>query len=99
MRRTGDQTKILTLFPFAIQNWIPRSCFGIGIAMTIHTRLCMVAGRERFCLLSCRLILYQALFCSPDSSSPRDHLAQSQVKMIFFKKKKWEVIFNAMSVH
>eukprot|EP00267_Zea_mays_P055576 XP_020408947.1 uncharacterized protein LOC100285808 isoform X1 [Zea mays] len=62
-----------------LTNWIPRSCFGIGIAMTIHiSRLCMVAGRERFCLLSCRLILYQALFCSPDSSSPRDHLAQSQ---------------------
>jgi hypothetical protein len=43
----------------------------------------MVAGRERFCLSSCGFILYQALFCSPDSSSPRDHLAQSQVKMIF----------------
>ncbi|XP_008680598.1 2-carboxy-1,4-naphthoquinone phytyltransferase, chloroplastic isoform X1 [Zea mays] len=31
-----------------LTNWIPRSCFGIGIAMTIHiSRLCMVAGADR----------------------------------------------------
>jgi len=54
-------------------------CFAIlddlPISHILH--LCMVAGRERFCLSSCGIILYQALFCSPDSSSPRDHLAQS----------------------